>query len=187
MERKIRNSTFPPSFCKSYMKEIPWDIPWDFQDMKNRSGSARLLLPGIWPPKKGSLYPTASQTAYKQGSLSLQALQVVRCTRAALASVTSVGSSTGFLGYKSVIPAGKPTSTCTVTDLWCYRQQCPLLFAEGPWTKTGCETKYSLLILCKEAGSICGLLFCQNATKNNTHRRCYLNSNFSFLFRSLRE
>lgn len=118
------------------------------------------------PPKKGSLYPTASQTAYKQGGLSLKALQVVRCTRSSPCFHDFQGLIHRFPWLQTqVIPVGKPTSTCTVKGLWCCSQQYPLLFAEGPWTKTGRETKYSLLILRKETGSICGLLFCQNATE----------------------
>lgn len=101
--------------------------------------------------KKGPPYPTASHPACKQGSLSLPAFQVVRCSKSSPCFHNLPGLTHRFPWLQTqVIPAGKLTSTRIITALWCYSQQCPLLFAVGLWTKAGHETKYSLLMLCKE-------------------------------------
>lgn len=52
-ERKIRNSTFPPPFCKSYVREIPWDA--DLQATESRARTMRLALSGILPTQGPSV------------------------------------------------------------------------------------------------------------------------------------
>ena len=187
-ERKPSNSTFPPPFCKSHVREIPWEA--DLHAMESRAGTVRLTLSGI--------LPTQGPSVSHDLPCSLQARKL-----------TPAGCpGTGVQWEKSLLPwpqlahpqvswVTNPSHPHWQANFHPYHSRSMMLQPTvssspswrpmGSWIKAGQEVKRSLEHLCKANWIHLWPPLLPKWHRNESYRRGYLNSQFFFLFRSLRE
>lgn len=138
-------------------------------------------------PHKGPLYPTDLHAAYKHGGLTPPALQAPEHRGRSPCSHDLVHRATNPSYPRWQAHLLHPYHSRSLVKQPTVSSFPPELVARVSWTKAGQEAKCSLERLCKANWMQLWPPILPKWHRNESYRRCYLNSQFFFLFRSLRE